>query len=238
MRPSRRLLLLGLLFLTAAGLRAGETKTERPRVLVIGDSVYRQPVAELTKSEKEQREIVYVSLQPGEVCNTTTALESLDRWLGDVPWDLIHFNFGLGDLVHRAPGMKAFRVLPIPAGGVRSTSPEQYEANLRELVDRLKATEAHLVWASTTPIRHSATRVFEKGSEIEYNNIAARVMKEQGVPINDMYSYVFELIDMSKPASHNADPFSFDKKPIHPPILEAIQAHLPLTQESSATAPP
>ena len=227
MRPSRRLLLLGLLLLSGVGLNAGETKAERPRVLVIGDSIYRQPVAELTKAQKEALEIVYVSLEPGEICNTTTALESLDRWLGDGSWDLIHFNFGLGDLVHRAPGMKAFRVLPIPAGGVRSTSPAQYEANLRKLVDRLKATDARLVWASTTPIRHSATRVFEKGSEIEYNTIAARVMKEKGVPINDMYTYVFELIDMDKPAGHNADPFSFDKKPIHPPILESIQAHLP-----------
>ena len=42
-------------------------------------------------------------------------------------------------------------------------APEQYEKNLRELVKRLKATGAKLVWASTTPIRHSSTQRFRDG---------------------------------------------------------------------------
>lgn len=225
MRFARCLLLPVLLLLSGVTLHAGED--QRPRVLVIGDSVYQQPTAELAKTRREQLEIVFLSLEPGEICDTSTALESLDRWLGDGRWDLIHFNFGLGDLIYRAPGMSAFRALPIPAGGVRNTSPALYEANLRKLVDRLKATGARLVWASTTPIRHSSTEVFEKGSEIEYNAIAARVMNANGVPINDMYAYVLGLIDMDKPAGHGADPFFFDRKPLHPPVLDMILENLP-----------
>lgn len=204
-----------------------------PRVLILGDSVYRQPASDAAKELKGKVRIVYATTQPGEVCNTAAALENLDTLLGDGNWDVIHFNFGLGDLVYRAPGIKSFRVLPFDAGGVCATSPEQYERNLSELVKRLKATGAKLVWASTTPIRHSSTHVFKLGSEAEYNAIAARVMAEEDVTINDMYTDVVELIDMTRPASHGADPFFFDRKPLHPPIVRTILRELNLKQPSA-----
>ena len=214
------------LFFLLLNSAAGEETL--PRVLIIGDSIYQQPAAEVAKELKGRVELVYASRSPGEVCNTETALENLDAWLGEGKWDLIHFNFGLGDLVYRAPGMKSFRILPKSAGGVRAISASQYDKNLRELVKRLKATGAKLVWASTTPIRASSTGVFELKSEIEFNSIASKVMREQGVPVNDMYAYTLSLIDMTKPAGHGADPFNFDKKPIHPPIVETILNQLKL----------
>jgi hypothetical protein len=203
-----------------------QADVDLPRVLIIGDSVYRQPAAETGKVLKSRVEVVYAPTKPGEICNTETALEKLDEWLGDGHWDLIHFNFGLGDLVYRAPGMKSFRVFPKHAGGVRATSLQQYEKNLQELIRCLTATGAKLVWASTTPIRHSTTDVFELGSEIEYNAIAKKVMADHKVPINDMYTFVLNLIDMTKPAGHGADPFYFDKKPIHQPIIARICSEL------------
>lgn len=199
-----------------------------PRALILGDSVYRQPALNAAKELEGKLQIVYATMQPGEVRNTSTALANLDSLLGDGAWDVIHFNFGLGDLVYRAPGMKSFRVMPIDAGGVRATSPSQYEKNLRELVKRLKATGAKLIWASTTPIRHSTSNVFAMGSEIHYNAIAAKVMDDENVAINDMYSYVFNLIDMQRPASHGADPFFFDRKPMYPPIASSILNELNL----------
>ena len=124
--------------------------------------------------------MVRASMKPGEVLYTSTALAHLDTWLGDEKWDLIHFNFGLGDLVYRAPGMKSFRVMSKEVGGVRATSAQQYEKNLVELVGRLKASGAKLIWASTTPIRHSSSNVFQMGSEIEYNSIAATTYSSSG----------------------------------------------------------
>ena len=193
-----------------------------PQVLVIGDSIYQQPSGEVTKALKGKVKVVFAAIQPGEVRNTATVLNQLDELLKDQSWDVIHFNLGLGDLVYRAPGMKSFRVMPIDAGGVRATSPKQYEQNLEQLVKRLQGSGAKLIWASTTPIRHSGTNLFVKGSEVEYNAIAEKVMRRHDVAINDMYGFVKDLIDMDKPASHNADPFFFDRKPIHQPILEAI----------------
>ena len=197
-----------------------------PRVLILGDQIYHQPASELRKELKDKAEVHCPRTEPGVVWNSATALELLDQQLGEDRWDLIHFNCGLGDLIHRLPGVKSFRVIPRHAGGIRTTAPEQYEKNLNALVTRLKATGAKLVWGSTTPIRHSSTNVFEKGTEIEYNAIAAKVMARHGIPTNDMYTFVKGLIDMNKPAGHGADPFFFDRKPIHSPIRAIIQQQI------------
>ena len=207
-----------------------------PRVLIIGDSVYSQYARGVSTDLKDRAEVVMAAWPSDEIVNSATVLQHLDQLLGDIDrngkpvpvdqrpkWDLIHINVGLGDLIHRAPEMKSFRVLPIHAGGVVATSPEQYEANLDKLMDRLKATGAQVIWASTTPIRHSRSNVFEMGSEIKYNAIAAKVMDQHRVQTNDMYTYVKHLINMDKPAGHGFDPFSFDKKPIHMPIVRVIE---------------
>ena len=233
----------------ATPARAQNTVAPVPRVLIIGDSIYSNHTRELPKLLKGRVEVVYASWNPGEIADTATTIELLDRHLGRIDrngkpvdpdkwprWDLIHFNCGLGDLIHRAPGMKTFRVLPIHVGGVRNTPPVQYANNLRTLVTalRAKAPEATLVWASTTPIRASANNAFEKGSEIEYNDIAANVMQKNSVRTNEMYTFVRHLINMDKPASHGADPFSFEKKPIHMPIARIIEDtfHLPRIAET------
>ena len=172
-------------------------------MLILGDRVYQQPARDAAKEQKGRVEVVFATIQPGEVRHTQHAIANLDTLRGEGNWDLIHFHFdfGLGDLVHRDPQMKAFRVMSREMGGVRTTSPQRYERNLHTLVERLKATDAKLVWASTTSIRHSSSNVFEMGSEIKFNAIAARVMAAQKVPTNDMYSLVRDLIDMKRPAA-------------------------------------
>ena len=224
-------LLLSVACLNGARATDEASATEPiPKVLVLGDSIYSQPAINAAAILKGRVELKFASMQPGEVRNTTNALTRLDELLGDEHWDLIHFNFGLGDLVYRVPGMKTFRVLPAKAGGIRATNAVSYENNLRTLVNRLKATGSKLIWASTTPIRHSTTGLFQMGSEIEYNTIAAKVMTEQDVPINDMYNHVVGIIDMDKPAAHGADPFYFDRKPLYPPIVLSILQQLDLVR--------
>ncbi|MFN3166090.1 MAG: SGNH/GDSL hydrolase family protein [Phycisphaeraceae bacterium] len=241
MHAVTRAILLMLVALPAFAASA-QDNAPPPRVLIIGDSVYAQNAREVPKELKDHASVTFANWGDVEICNTQTALEHLDQLLGYVDrngemlapderpvWDVIHFNLGLGDLVYRAPGMKAFRILPIHAGGVRTTSPEDYAKNLTELIKRLReATGAKLIWASTTPIRASTSNVFEVGSEVDYNRIAAGVMAKHGVPINDMHGHVVGLIDMDKPASHGADPFHFDRKPIHGPIVASIREALGL----------
>jgi len=215
-----------------------------PRVLIIGDSTYSNHTREMSKVLKGKVEIVYAFWNPGEIADTRTTIQWLDRHLGRIDrsgkpvvkdkwprWDLIHFNCGLGDLIHRAPGMKTFRVMPIHAGGIRNTPPDEYAKNLDTLAKALesKVPDARYIWASTTPVRASASNVFEKGSEIEYNRIAARVMAKHHVPVNDMHTFVKNLINMDKPAGFGADPFHFDRKPIHMPVVRLIEELFRLT---------
>jgi hypothetical protein len=220
-----------------------------PRVLIIGDSTYSGHTRDLVKALKGKVEVVYAFWHPHEIVDSATTLDLMERHLGRVDlngqsvnaskwphWDLIHFNCGLGDLIHRAPGLSSFRVMPQHVGGVRNTTEADYRKNLEALVETLKdkVPDAHLVWASTTPIRASATQVFEVGSEIEYNRIAAEVMNQNLVPINDMHFFVRNLIDMKKPAGFGADPFHFDKKPIHMPIVRILEQTfgLPAVEET------
>ena len=214
--------MIALFLATCLLVKTTQGQTQRPRVLILGDSIYQPIGRSLTSELKDKVEVVTPAIQPGEIRNSSTALENIDQWVGTEKWDLIHFNFGLGDLIYRAPGMKSFRVMAKDAGGIRATKPQDYENNLRELVRRLKSTNATLVWANTTPIRHSASNVFVKGSEIEYNRIAETVMKEENVTVNDMFEYAKSLIDMNKPAPHGFDPFYFDKKPLHASVAKII----------------
>ena len=245
------LLMCTVVLVQTSAVQAAENPDEGslPRVLIIGDSTYSGHTRDLSKALKGQVEVVYAFWHPHEIVDSESTLELIDRHLGRVDrngkpiesakwpdWDLIHFNCGLGDLIHRAPGLSTFRVMPKPVGGIRNTPEKEYQKNLEALVQTLKTKvpTARLVWASTTPIRASATRVFEVGSEIEYNRIAAQVMNKHQVPINDMHFFVRHLIDMEKPAGFGADPFHFDKKPIHMPIVRILEQtfDLPVTEET------
>ena len=134
-----------------------------PRVLILGDQIYQQVASDLKKELRDKVEIHYPRNEPGFVWNSSSALVMLDQYLGDEKWDLIHFNCGLGDLIHRMPKINSFRVMPRHAGGIRTTSAKNYKNNLNLLVQKLKATGAKIFWGHTTPIRHSSTNVFEIG---------------------------------------------------------------------------
>ena len=100
-----------------------------PRVLLIGDSIsmgYTVPTRELLADKANVHRV------PENGGPTSRGVQQIEAWLGDGEWDLIHFNFGLHDLKMMEDG--SFQV-PI----------EQYEQNLRQLVQRLTATGANLL---------------------------------------------------------------------------------------------
>jgi hypothetical protein len=218
-----------LLFLFLFVYAASAADVVAPRVLILGDSIYNNPTQIAAKELKGRVELVYAKTNPGESLHTGISLERLDELLGKSKLDLIHFNFGLGDLVYKLPGIKSIRVLPKDAGGVRVTSPEQYEKNLQAIVTRLKATGAKLVWASTTPITGSPNNLFDVDSEIEYNAIAAKIMTKENVPINDMHAYVISQMQPLKNKGRGSDPFVFDRSiSLHPPLIAIILNQLGL----------
>jgi hypothetical protein len=96
----------------------------------------------------------------------------------DGSWDVIHFNFGVWDATYREPSSKYY-------SGYRTTSVADFEKNLRTLVDKMKQTEATLIWGSVTPVWEGEPGK-PSGDEDAYNKVASKVMEENGVIINDL----------------------------------------------------
>ena len=156
-----------------------------PRVLLIGDSIsigYTLQTREALKGKAN------VHRPPTNCGPTTNGLKGIDQWLGDKKWDVIHFNWGLHDLKYLGPNGENLQD-PTDPKNHQQVPPKEYEANLRELVERLKKTNAKLIWRNTTPVPAGAKgRVV--GDSVKYNAIAAKVMQENGVEVHDMYALV------------------------------------------------
>jgi len=137
-----------------------------PRVLLIGDSVSRAYTLAVRNALAGKAN---VHRAPANCGPTKAGVEKLDGWLGDGKWDLIHFNFGIHD---------------------RATPLEDYRTRLGQIVDRLAATGAKLVWATTTPIPDVPAKGYMAESIVERNAVAAELMKAKGVAVNDLFKAV------------------------------------------------
>lgn len=159
-----------------------------PRVLLIGDSIsvgYTLPTRHRLKGKANLHRI------PVNGGPTTRGLENLETWLGDKKWDVIHFNWGLHDMKYMAANKTGNLADPNAPGSRQQVPPADYEENLRQLVKRLKQTGAKLIWCETTPVpKGSQGRLVEDA--IKYNAIAAKIMKSEGVEINDLYSHALK----------------------------------------------
>ena len=162
-----------------------------PRVLLIGDSVsmgYTLPV----RRKLEGRANVHRALENSGA--TERGLTNLDTWLGDKKWDVIHFNFGLHDLKYLDKDGNYVS----PSKGTVVATPEQYADNLRTIVERLKKTGAKLIFATTTPVP-GGTLGRIRGDERQYNAVALKVMKDEGVDIDDLGGWVENIQDKLGP---------------------------------------
>jgi acyl-CoA thioesterase-1 len=151
-----------------------------PRVLLIGDSIsigYTVPTRKLLAGKANVHRIA----ENGGP--TTNGLQKIDKWLGEGKWDVIHFNWGLHDLK-----MDASSKHQVPLA--------DYEKDLRSLVKRLKATNAKLIWASTTPVPEGKVNPPRKDSDVvAYNAVAKRIMEENGVAIDDLYAFAEPMLE-------------------------------------------
>ena len=185
-----------------------------PRVLLIGDSIsmgYTLPV------RAAFRGVVNVLRPPTNCGATPSGLQRIDSWLGTGRWDVIHFNFGLHDL----------RYLP---SGEQLAPPAEYEKNLRALVARLRQTGAALIFATTTPVlqdEHRQGKILRQaGAEEAYNAIALRVMKDNGVSIDDLCTAVRpRLAELQIPNDLHFTAAGYELLAKH--VAESIQRALP-----------
>lgn len=181
-----------------------------PRVLLIGDSIsmgYTLPVRKLLEGKANVHRI------PTNGGPTKNGVANIQKWLGDGKWDVIHFNWGIHDLKHMPDGK-------------RQVETADYEANLRSLVATMKATGAKLIWASTTPIPEgelNPKRTF--GKVPEYNQIAARVMKENDIPIDDLNAWMtprFEEFHKKQDLHYSEEGSAYLAQKVAEEILKAL----------------
>ncbi len=181
-----------------------------PRVLLIGDSIsmgYTLPVRKLLEGKANIHRI------PTNGGPTKNGVAKIGQWLGDSKWDVIHFNWGIHDLKFMADGQ-------------RQVEPADYERNLRTLVTRMKATGATLIWATTTPIPDGELNPPRRfGNVEEYNAIAAQVMVENGVLVNDLNAHItpeFERLHNPKDLHYGKDGYEFLAKKVAVEIENAL----------------
>lgn len=156
----------------------------RPRVLLVGDSILNGYLKLVTTSLEGR---AYVDAWVNPYCQSS---HRLDQMIAEVlahgPYDVIHFNMGLH-------GWQKGR---IPEG--------QFESLTRNLVQELRmgAPKAKLIWASSTPVTVKG-QPGELDWEInpvivEHNRMAAAVMQEMGVPVNDLYAILASKLDLAR----------------------------------------
>lgn len=200
MKPLRSTFLCAIAAVITAGMirsAAGRDEPALPRVLLIGDSIsmgyHGATVAALKGKAHVQR--------PKTNCGPTTrGLQQLGEWLGQGNWDVIHFNWGLHDLKYiDQRGQMDLK-------GKQQVPPAEYEKNLQELVRRLKTTGAVLIFATTTPVPKGAGGRIP-GDAAAYNKIALKVMKENGVSVDDLYALAApQLEKIQRPANVHFTP--------------------------------
>jgi len=182
------------------------TDTTLPRVLLVGDSIsngYTPHVRELLQG----RAYADLLATSKSVCDPAFLLE-LALATDGYEHAVIHFNNGLH-------------------GGHLTDA--QYEAGLRRMVATLRelAPQAALVWGNST----SAVSWPEKqldptknGVVLRRNEIAARVMDELGVPIDDLYAAIVDHCDWHRDALHfNAEGYAA----LAASVVASVEPYLP-----------
>jgi len=179
---------LGTLFFLPL-LKLEVSEQELPAVLIIGDSIS-MGYTPLVKQILEGKANVS---RPGENCESTIkGVSKLDQWLGDKKYKVIYFNFGLHDLKHVDPVTKE------PSGKAEDpvlTDLSAYAANLTIIAEKLQATGASLIFATTTPVPEHPGAIFrDPAMPAKYNEVAKEVMKKHHIEVDDLYDFALPQI--------------------------------------------
>jgi len=229
-----RLLHLGLIFLMCMTCSTPQKKPPEVstplRVLIIGDSIsigYTQLVrARLGDSAVVLRPMRSDGIKAENCEGTTKGVAEIDRWLtiNGGKFDIIHFNFGLHDLK---------RISPVT--GQSSDNPEhppqvnldKYIEQLELIIARLQTTDSRLIFATTTPVPIGKMRPHREPDDVvRYNVAAVKLMKAQGIEVNDLYSFSLpRLTDLQRPS--NVHFTRVGSKVLAAEVVKAIQKNKP-----------
>ena len=149
------------------------------RVVLVGDSIrmgYAPFVAKLLDGKA-----IVVSPKPNGQ-DSGNVLRNLEEWVLKEKPDVVHINAGLHDLKLKDRATRCRWSI---------------EKNLKTILERIqKETKAKIIFATTTPILDNLHAQRNAGfdrleADVQKYNIAAMsIMKQAGVPINDLHRLV------------------------------------------------
>jgi hypothetical protein len=164
--------------------KAKITDPKRPRVLLIGDSILN---GYLKNVEAALDGKAYVDAWVNPYCQSEYLNNKLlPEVLANGPYDVIHFNMGLH-------GWQEGRI-----------KPGTFEPLTRGYVQAIKAKlpGAKIIWASSTPVtvKGKPGELDEKIDPVivDQNRMAAKVMAEENVPVDDFYSLLAPHLDLAR----------------------------------------
>jgi len=198
------------------------SRGELPKVVLVGDSI-RMSYAPLVEKEFAGKAVIISAKANGGDSNNV--LKHLDEWVIRQQPAVVHFNCGIHDT-------KKFKTT-----GRFQVPPDQYEANLRKIVDRIRSqTKAVVLFATTTPIlddRAAATRgkadyALLEASVEQYNAIAVKVMQELKVPVNDLHAVFPDAASRGEALAADGVHFTAaGQQALAKAVAAAVAQHLP-----------
>lgn len=204
--------LIGILAFCLICIAAKENQVKN--LLVIGDSI---SIGYTPFVEKALAPDIIVAHNPGNGGSTVRGVENIEKWLDNRQWDIIIFNFGLHDLVHKDQDNKYDVV-----NGKISVPLEEYRENLETIVSKLRETTAKLYFVTTTVVpENSAGRKIEDPAK--YNAVAREVMKKNGIEVIDLYTASLAIHPQnSKPGNVHYTPEGYEQLASY--IIKAIKS--------------
>lgn len=163
--------------------KAKITDPARPRVLLIGDSILNGYLKQVVRALDGQ---AYVDAWVNPYCQSEHLNKLLAEVLDQGPYDAVHFNMGLH-------GWQEGRIKP-------GTFEPLTKAYVQVIKDKLP--KARILWASSTPVTMKG-----KPTEldpvinpviVEHNRLAAKVMAEMNVPVNDFYGLLVDKLQWAR----------------------------------------
>ncbi len=159
------------------------------RVLLLGDSIrmgYDKKVREILKDEYE---VVFSEEDNGRFA-AYTLWQANQFFKNCGPFDLVHWNNGYWDMNIESPMTEPIH--PV----------EEYVNFLKRIIRLIRQNGAKIIFATTTPIYQAGGAMDHTGTSgflqydnnwvVKYNEAACKVMKEENIPVNDLYALCLE----------------------------------------------
>ncbi|MEI7729884.1 MAG: SGNH/GDSL hydrolase family protein [Verrucomicrobiota bacterium] len=190
--------------------KAKITDAKRPRVLLIGDSIlngYFKAVASALDGK------AYVDAWVNPYSQSTHLNQLLAEVLAQGPYDVVHFNMGLHGW---------------QAGRIKEGTFEPLTKAYVEVI-RAKLPRAKIIWASSTPVtvKGKPTELDPAINPIilDHNRMAAKVMQELQVPINDFYTLLATKLELARGDQFHwkSDAYQILAKTVTTSVLRALE---------------